>query len=93
MRVFARRAMRIAISEKDEHRRNSLLTKKQESQDGPGDGKPGFLLSSSPDPSTIKVNPSPSMIPRTTGFVVIFSIQVTIPVDPRRSQNNPVNIP
>jgi len=46
-----------------------------------------------PSPSVTKLNPNPSMIPRTTGLGVIFSIQVIAPVTPIASQNRPVNRP
>ena len=46
-----------------------------------------------PNPSTMKLKPNPSMIPRTTGFVVTFSIQVMVPVTPIKSQKRPVKIP
>ena len=46
-----------------------------------------------PNPSTMKLRPNPSMMPRTTGFVVTFSIQVIAPVIPMRNQKRPVKIP
>jgi hypothetical protein len=52
-------------------------------------GVPFIML----NPSTTKLNPNPSIMPRTTGLVVIFSIQVIAPVDPIRSQKRPVKTP
>ncbi len=82
-----------SICQKAQHGRKTLAIEKEEGNDHSSDWQSQGLLSSCSIPLRQSSTPSPSMMPRTTGFVVIFSIQVMAPVNPIRSQKRPVKIP